>query len=251
MEGGCRILLMRPEYAPGRLENLGKIVWIPVIRIKPRVGCSKIVLSMLPKADLVVITSPRTISVLLEDARQHGLFDELIKHLLGKAIAAVGPKTAESIKRYGLRVTLMPGVYDGEHLGEEIVTRFRGRRVLLVRSSRGVKTLTLKLQQASMEFLEVHVYDIIVDEEAALKAASMILEGTVDYAIFTSPSIAEAICDKLLGARPDTTFIAIGNTTLQTLLRKCQRPKVLVPQEYTMEAIANIIEPGCNSRRRT
>ena len=43
--------------------------------------------------------------------------------IAGKRLACIGSATAEALREFGLTADFVPSVYDGEHLGKEMVFR--------------------------------------------------------------------------------------------------------------------------------
>lgn len=245
MEGRCRILLMRPTRDYGGLDRIGEVVWVPVIKLEPRKGCSLEALRRLKDHGIAVITSPRTLDILIGDAEEHSVRDELLEALRNAILAVIGPKTAESLKSQGLEPAIIPETYDSRHLGSEVARRAGGERVLILRSAQGVRELNEELSKAGVPYTEVPVYDVKVDQRAAEEAARLIVEGSVDYAVFTSPSMARAVCESLGKARPKATLVAIGETTRKALELHCGVSEILVPETYTLEGVAGLLAEKC------
>ncbi len=236
---------MRPTNDYGGLDRVGEVVWVPVIRLVPRKGCSLEALRRLKDHDIVVITSPRMFDILIDDAEEHGARDELLEALRNTTIAVIGPKTAESLRSHGLEPAIIPGTYDSRHLGLEVARRAGGEKVLILRSAQGVRKLNDELSRAGASYTEVLIYDVEVDQRAAERAARLITEGGVDYAVFTSPSMARAVCESLGGARPKVTLVAIGGTTREALKLYCRVSEVLVPETYTLESVVELLSGRC------
>ena len=245
MEGRCRVLVMGPDERYRTLLGLGEVLWIPVVAIKPVKGCSLAVLNELPHFSLVVFTSPRTIDVLLEDARLNAVGERLLSELSRRRIAVIGPKTAESLERYGISYHIMPQAYNSKELARAIVELEKPNSVLIVRSKEGSRALTSILEEAGVPYKEVHAYEIVVNGEAAIKASSAIESGVVDYAVFTSSAIARAVCTRLERAPEKTVLVALGEPTLKTLLAHCKARRVLVPKNPTLNSVFELLRGEC------
>ena len=245
MEKRCTVLVMRPTEEYEELNQVAEVVWIPVIRLVPRTNCSKIVLEKVKSYQVVVFTSPRTIRFIIHDAKLHGIENELVEVLRKSIIAAIGPKTANSLEEYNIKPTLVPKTYDGKHLGIELVRKLGRRSVLILRSAQGNRELDDELSKAGIKYTDVPIYDIEVNHEAAARAAKLIAKGEVDYAIFTSSSIARAVCTYLNSEEPKAVLIAIGRTTKNAIKQYCYTDRVLTPTIYTWKNIIKLLSRRC------
>ena len=248
MEKRCVVLLMRPTPDYGELSSIGEIVWIPVVRLIPRENCSLKVLEAIKYYDIVTITSPRTLLILLEDAKKHNIVEKLLRSLRKVKVAAIGPVTAKSLGKYGIKPTILPPVHDSKHLGIEIARRASTEKVLIIRSAQATEDLNKELSKAGISYREIHVYDVKINWDAALKAAKLIMEGRVNYTVITSPSIAKAICNYLRNKKHKSIFIAIGETTRRAIKQYCDIDEVLLPTTSTLKGIAKLLSEHCLKR---
>ncbi|MBI5598415.1 MAG: uroporphyrinogen-III C-methyltransferase [Deltaproteobacteria bacterium] len=127
---GKRFLLPRAEKArevlPGEIKRLGgRIDVVPVYRtirpVKEARGLKKLVAS--GGVDIITFTSSSTVENFA------GLFkkDELKRLLKGVHVACIGPVTADTAKKQGLKVDIMPKDYTIPALTEAIAGYFEGR----------------------------------------------------------------------------------------------------------------------------
>ena len=101
---------------------------------------------------------------------------------LGNAkIAAIGPTTADELRRYGLLADVVPGEFRAEALADALSGDAAGRRFLLIRASRGREVLTEQLSAAGGRVDQVVAYSSEDVAQADETIASRLAAGTIDW----------------------------------------------------------------------
>ncbi|AEM39241.1 Uroporphyrinogen III synthase HEM4 [Pyrolobus fumarii 1A] len=233
------VLLLRPadEPPPKRFDERLVISHIPLLDWEVIEDSVEKLKELLKDVEWLVYTSFRGVRA---TSKLAGLIREHVAK--GKLrLAAVGPRTAEEVKSViGVEPDLVPREYRGAVLAEELLDA-GAHRVLFARSEKGLPEPVEVLRQHGVIVYDVPVYRMVVLErmvEAAVRAAPL-----YDYVVFTSPSIVEAFTSKWRG---DTLrAVAIGPTTAARL-RKAGIEPLLVPREYTLEALLReILSASC------
>lgn len=222
---GRRILVTRAAHQASKLSDalreLGaEPVEVPVLEIRPPAGYDAIDLALrrLDSYDWLILTSANTVRAFAERAAELGL--PLAPHAAIK-VAAIGEATAESARKHGLPVTLIPGAYVAEAMVEALAKHARGQKFLLARAEVARDVIVDALRAIGAKVDVVDAYRNVLPESAPeqLRAA---LAMPIDAATFTSSSsvthLAEAA--KLAGiAFPlqGIPAISIGPITSQTL----------------------------------
>jgi uroporphyrinogen III methyltransferase/synthase len=123
-----RFLLPRAEVArevlPEEIKKLGgKIDVVPVYRTVKPLKEAKDLARILSTVDIATFTSSSTVENFI------GLFkkEDLKTLLKGKAIACIGPITARTVKRHGLKVDIMPKRYTLSALARAMAEYYRRR----------------------------------------------------------------------------------------------------------------------------
>jgi len=103
-------------------------------------------------------------------------------------VAAVGEKTAEKLKSYGVLPDLVPKEANAEALLREILEAFSGlKRVLLPKAKKGRTLLEEGLKSNGISVVTLDAYETI-----GVKPSSEVLEGLdlegFDWVLFASPS---------------------------------------------------------------
>ncbi|MFO7584778.1 MAG: uroporphyrinogen-III synthase [Anaerolineales bacterium] len=189
-----KVLVTRPRAQSAAfgeaLQQAGfEPVYFPVIEIRPADDFSELdkALADIERYIWVVFTSVNAVDVVFD--RVAVVDAKHASSLLDNAkIAAVGQKTAEALRRYGMEPDFMPD----EFVGEAILPGLgdvRGKRILLPRAELARDALPKAIGTAGGIAHEIVIYRTLpaqVDAEglAALKAR-------VDWVTFTSPSTVQ------------------------------------------------------------
>ncbi|MFD2705188.1 uroporphyrinogen-III synthase [Salibacterium lacus] len=107
--------------------------------------------------------------------------------------AAVGQKTAESLRRRGWPDPVLPEVNDGDGLAETLRSQVKpGDTVLFPKSARARSVIVDMLQEAGADVYELPLYTSAPAFKNQDKLVSWVYEGRMDYVTFTSPSAVKA-----------------------------------------------------------
>ena len=180
--GGCRILVTRPRKLAGAfgdsLRELGaEVGYYPCIETRPIEFDFE-----LTGLDWAIFTSAAGVSAFFDSLNRSGRDS---RALAGINVAAVGDKTAAALKKYGLRADFVPQVFDGAHLGEELIGSGRikpGQAAALFRAKIGGEDIAEKLRGAGVRLSDVSVYETVT------VAGGPVEPGEFDYVTFTSAS---------------------------------------------------------------
>ena len=155
----------------------------------------------------------------------------------GLKLAAIGPKTAQTLTRFGLRADLVPAVYDSDHLAQamEGVTG----PVLLCRASRGSDALAKIFLARGIPFDDVACYDTKYEMPDAGAVLPRLAAGAL--VTFTSASTVEGFVKSLPGVDLSHILgICIGEKTADKARQ--YGIAVRVAREATIESLINTIK---------
>ena len=251
---GKRILVTRPESQATELVDLlwslgAEPIEAPMIRIEPPEDYGPLdeACELAGTFDWIVFTSANGVDAFLQRLCR-GSRD--VRELKGVRLCAIGPATAERLRRYGLRVDVVPE----EHRGEAVAEALRNAedlsecRILLPRADLARNVLPAELQRAGAEVVDVTAYRTVRtggERDTGPDIFKMLLEQEIDVVTFTSASTVRNFVD-VLGADPaadllNTTVVAaIGPVTADAAAR-LNIQTTIMPTTYTVPALVDAI----------
>ena len=242
---GKRVLVTRPAHQSADLARLlrdegADSVLAPVIRIEaptdPR-----------PLRDAVaemgyawvVFTSQNGVSRFFDEVAAQGRDARVLG---GAKVCAIGPATADSLRRHGIRPDVVPPEYKGEEAAAAILDHddVSGARILLPRAEIARDVLPETLREAGADVHVVSAYRTTGPLEAdADRVREAIHHHRVDVLTFTSPSTvretAEALGDHAAAAAA-FEIACIGPITAAAV-RDQGWPVTAVATEYTAKGL--------------
>lgn len=255
---GKRILITRPagdqEVLSGRLRELGaRCEHLPTIVIRPKrlsAAERRRLLAELPTYDWLIFTSYHGVEALAKLVRRRAATqrgrDDLA--LLEAKVCAIGPRTAEAVRRAGLKADLVPEDFSKEGIARAFrKIPVRGRRILIPRSNLGAGDwFARELRGRGARVDEAVLYETSAPEisPARVKRA---LQG-LDAATFTSASTAESFLAALARAKMPlrralngTKVVAIGPSTAQALKEGGVRRVYLPKSSWTVDGLVEAV----------
>jgi uroporphyrinogen III methyltransferase/synthase len=240
---GKKVLIPRPRLQALEMARLveelgGDPVILPLIDIAPPEDWSPLddAIGKLGATGWVVFTSVHGVNGFLQRLRALG---RDLRALGGVQLAAIGPATAEALRRAHLEPDLVPDVYNSEALTEALRERVRGQRVLLARADQGLNLLRDELGKVA------EVVQAVVYRQVQLSASDPRLEnGEVDLVALTSSNIALGLARSLGGQGKRhvqsgrTKLVAISPRTAAAA-EEAGLPVSAVASEYTAEGVVS------------
>ena len=238
---GREIVVTRPKERMGslvgKLRALGaSVTEYPCIATVERVENPALDAAMeaLSKYRWLVFTSPAGPEIFMKRLLARG---QDARAVAGLKLAAIGPKTAQTLTRFGLRADLVPAVYDSDHLAQamEGVTG----PVLLCRASRGSDALAKIFLAGGIPFDDVACYDTKYEMPDARAVLPRLAAGAL--VTFTSASTVEGFVKSLPGVDLSHILgICIGEKTAEKARQ--YGIAVRVAREATIESLINTIK---------
>ncbi|MCL2134513.1 MAG: uroporphyrinogen-III synthase [Candidatus Bathyarchaeota archaeon] len=253
---GKTIALTRPI---GQAEEAGKLIeekngvpyYIPAIEIKPlnNVQPVKQFIAELQTGivDYVVLMSTNGVKHLFEVAQHINQTETLRNGLAKTCVIGVGPRTAQELEAYGIRVDIIPEKYSSDGLLEVLkTTNMSGKVIRIPRTTSAAPTLNNQLTAMGANVQEIHVYEsgLPVDETLINKFYEDLTNGRINAILFGSglsvKNIFKMLTEKssieqlrkLLAEK--ITIVAIGPTTAQ-VLKELDIKVDVIPQNYLFE----------------
>lgn len=268
---GYRILVTR-ERMEGfeRLAELGaEILEFPTIEIIPPESHEALdsCIDHITSYDWLIFTSRNGVKYFF---RRFFERDQDIRELKGMKICAIGTKTAEEVKKYGLKVDLIPDEFRAEGIIESFIKLggkpiagadkrtmnaefLRGMRFLLPRAEKARELLPEKIREMGGEIDVPVTYRTVKPESRGKRLRRFLQEGRISIATFTSAAtfyhFREILGDEADGYLKGVPLAAIGPVTANAIEKAGLRVEIM-PKEATIEAMVEEIEQWIRKRPR-
>lgn len=140
------------------------------------------------KIDWVILTTGIGTQTLLEQARQHGLYEQVLAVLRSSNIAARGYKTLNVLKQYGIKPVVQSDTGTVENLIRHLRTvPLSGCRVVVQLYGEKIPLLESFLREQGADYKEILPYQHIPPaEETVLSLIDAVMQQQVDAVAFTS-----------------------------------------------------------------
>ncbi len=237
---GQTVLVTRPARQAatlvGQLNALGATTLLqPAIEIEPVADWSKVdaAIENLATFDWLVFSSANGVQFFLDRLFANG---NDLRHLAACRLATIGPATATALANYHLRTDLQPQEYRAEALAAQLVPEVQGKRILLLRASRGREVLAETLTDAGAEVEQVVVYESRDTAKPQVEIVDALEAGQIDWVTVTSSAIARSLVNLFGDALRQTKLAAISPLTAG-VLDEAGFATAVVAEEYTSEGL--------------
>lgn len=238
---GKRVVVTRAPHQAAELVELlrsqdAESILYPCIEILPPEDTTDLDAGLLAAAgghfDWLVITSANTAWILQKRMKA------LDFSLEGVPIAAVGPKTAQTVRELlGIEARLVAKEFTAEGLAMAL-GNLAGQHILLPQSAIARPTLASALNAAGAGVMVVEAYRTIVGRGGD-DVANMLALGEIEAITFTSPSTSRNFVQRLteeggqLGLLETTCLAAIGPVTAEAMHELGLQVDV-IPESFTL-----------------
>ncbi len=248
---GKRIIVTRAESSGDslttHLEELGaQVDEFPVIKFiaPPDYQPTDAAISELNNFDWIVFTSANGVEWFVKR-----LFElKLDIRALGRAkLAAIGPKTADALRNFGVLVDYVPSEYVAESVVSEFPENISGKKILIPRALEAREELPIGLRNMGAEVTVAPVYQTITDDSVAERLREHIRNNAVDVVTFTSASTVNSFFE-LLSDVPlplDVLAAGIGPITAQAA-RRHGLNNIVMASEFTIEGLVDSLKSRFN-----
>ncbi|WP_110111515.1 uroporphyrinogen-III synthase [Bacillus sp. CGMCC 1.16541] len=230
-----------------KLEELGGIpIHIPLLTFKRAEGNRLHIgeaIKHLHTYQWIVFTSQNGISFFMK-----WLDDYQIKHdeLNKLNIAVVGEKTANELKKYGVKATLMPKEFVAESLLDSLLENVhKNEKVLLIRGNLARPVIREGLQKKGYHVTDVIVYETVRNESKQQELIQLLIERKIDAVTFTSSSTVDSFVEAMrnvpnwLELVNECLIVCIGPITSKTALEYGIKHEV--PTAYTVDGMIEML----------
>jgi uroporphyrinogen III methyltransferase/synthase len=244
---GHRVLVTR-EHSTGfeSLEELGaEIIEFPTIEIVPPddYGGLDAAIAQIHSYTWIIFTSANGVRYFL---RRFFEKERDIRDLKGIKLCAIGTKTAGEIKRYGMKVDLIPEEFRAEGLIEEFARggNLKGVKFLLPRAEVAREVFPEKVKELGGEIDVPVAYRAVKPELHGKRLKRFLKEGRITIATFTSAAtfknFVELIGSDAFDLLKGVSIAVIGPVTAKAI-EKAGLKVDIMPNESTVEAMVEEI----------
>ena len=251
---GRRIVVTRPREQAGelveQLEALGAtVIEAPTIRIVPPEDYGPLdeACAAAGGFDWIVFTSVNGVDYFMQRLL---LGPGDVRDLHGVRTCAIGPGTADRLRRQGIKVDLMPPEYRAEAILEALLEAgpLDGKRVLLPRADVARDLLADQLRKSGALVTEVTAYRSVpveIDDPAEPDIYRMLLDKKIDVVTFTSPSTVRNFArlygkDQAADLLNSTLVASIGPVTAEAAEQGGIHTSIM-PEDYTISGLVRAI----------
>ncbi len=236
-----------------KIEALGgEVVHFPVIAISAPQDPNTIAqieeaLEQITEFDWLIFTSVNGVEYFIQQLRRFQIPIESIR----AKIAAVGPKTADSLLQHGLVATRPPSFYQAEGLLEAIRPELGvGEKVLIPTSNLARDYLQEEMSKLGLEVHRIHVYENHLHIENGVELIALLEAKQIDLITLTSSSTAVNFFAALksLGVTEPLSllagiyFVCIGLKTAEAVRELGIVEPIIAEQATTESLIDRMIE---------
>jgi uroporphyrinogen III methyltransferase/synthase len=246
---GKRIVVTRARDQASALSSLleasgAEAIEFPVIRIvPPAMGYGELdrAIQEIGEYAWIVFTSVNTVPVFADRLRGAGLDT---RALYRSRIAAIGPATADALRKIGVAPDFVPNEFTGEHVARAFPEPIVGTRILIPRAAEASEALPRILAERGADVQIVPAYETEREDCDSEVIRERIAEGSIDCVTFTSSSTVKNFVAALGPTPPSLTAVAlacIGPSTAQTARELFQREPDILATRYTISGLMEAI----------
>lgn len=257
---GRRIVVTRAREQASDFKSMltelgAHCIEFPTIGIEPPPSWEPLdaAISRLSTYHWIIFTSVNGVRFFMERLWEAG---SDVRALKGIRLAAIGPKTAEAVGKYGLRLDLVPGEYRAEAILEELSgEKLEGQRFLMPRAlvARDILPETLTRKGAHVDV--VPAYQTVLPKHQSSDILSLFQQGDIDCLTFTSSSTVSNFFslfqrDEILPLLKKVVIACIGPITAETA-KKYDLSVNVMPSDYTIPGLVEAIRSYFEEKKPT
>ncbi len=228
------------------LSELGAdCIEFPTIEIEPPPSWQPLddAISRLSTYDWAIFTSVNGVRLFMQ---RLWAADLDVRELKGVLLGAIGPRTADELRKFGLRPDLIPKEYRAESVLESLAgENLEGKRVLMPRAmiARDILPETLRKRGATVDVAPA--YQTVLPDSRSAEILDLLKNGEIDCLTFTSSSTVSNFFslfakDQILSFMSKAAIACIGPITAQTAEEYGLKTEIM-PSEYTIPGLVEAI----------
>ena len=181
-------------------------------------------------------TSPNGVEIFFDYLKKLK-FD--VRRLADLKFAVIGTGSAAALEKRGVYASYLPEKYDVESLAKGLCkTVEKDENILILRAEQGSEVLTEVLDAAGMNYTDVKIYDILVDEEKRRLANEKAKE--MGFITFASGSGVRGFLENGGEIPAGTKAVCIGSSTAK-MLKKYGDYEHITAETFNVDGVVEII----------
>ncbi len=247
---GKKILITRTREQSGdfstQLKKMGaEVIEFPTIETVPPTRWKELdqAIDQLKSYNWIIFTSANGVNFFWQRLKERGKAPRLPSSL---KVCAIGPATADQLKRKGISVHYVPKEFIAESILEGFKNvRMEGKRILLARAKKARDILPKGLRKMGAEVDVVEVYRTVRPKGGSKKMKKLLTEKKIDVITFTSSSTVNHFADLL--KKEDLkklvkgiAIACIGPVTARTAKEWGLKVRIQ-PKQFTIPALTRAI----------
>ena len=247
---GKKILITRAreqsrDFATQLKKRGAEVIEFPTIQIVPPLHWAEVdrAIDQLKSYDWIIFTSANGVNFFWQRLTERGEPHRLPRSL---KVCAIGPATADRLKKKRVSVHYIPKEFIAESLLEGFAKMpLKGKRILLARAKKARDLLPRGLRKMGAEVDVVEVYRTIRPRAGSERLKKLLAEGKIDVVTFTSSStvnhFAELLKKEDFKKRlKDLAIACIGPVTAKTAKEWGLKVRIQ-PRQYTIPGLTRAI----------
>ncbi len=257
---GKRIVLTRAQEQAQEFFRLlaaygAEPVEVPTIQIVPPASWQALdeAITRLGAYQWLIFTSVNGVGPFMDRLQAAGKDARALANL---RLCAIGPRTAQELKTYGLTADLVPAEFQAEGVIAALAqVGIRGHRILIPRAEVAREVLPEQLRELGATVDVIPVYRTIVPTVDVASLTQQLQDGSVAALTFTSSSTVRNFVELFGGQEPVRRLVAqvaiacIGPITARTA-EEYGLTVTIMPTENTVPALAEAIVKYFSERAR-
>ncbi len=159
-----------------------------------------------------------------------------VRKLSTVQIASIGPATRDRLKHYYLDADLVPDSFEAEALADSLGGEVDGKKVLLIRASRGREILNEKLTGFGAEVAQLVCYESLDCDRPDPAVTDLLRSQQIDFVTVTSSAIARSL-HRMFGDDLNLAKIVSISPITSSVLAELNHPVDIEATQYTMDGI--------------
>ncbi len=233
------------EFAATLREKGANVYECPTISIVPPDDSTDLdaAITTLPSFDWLILTSVNAVNYFMQRLAAHGLDSRAIGRC---KVAAVGPKTAEALRPYGIIPDLIPADYKAEGvIGSLSEQEIREKKILYPRADKARKAIEIELTALGAIVTAPVAYCNILPDGIPAEILEALEKKRIHCVTFTASSTVSNLAalvgeNRLLHLLEGVIIAAIGPVTAATC-RDLGLEVHIEPEKYTLEKMTEAI----------